>query len=154
VIRQGEDGIDRGQVDDRPRRAAVFNLGDHLSRGGLPHQERAFEVHADHPVEIGLGQVEEVGAVEHGGVVDQHVQPAFRRGDARDQRAHRGRHAHVAGREARLPARSADRLGRCQAASLVHIGEDHARAFGGEAFGHGAPDALGSACDDDGFSGE
>nr|WP_233160304.1 hypothetical protein [Pseudonocardia sp. MH-G8] len=63
----------RGDVDD-PTLAA----GHHVAENGLGHEERALDVHAEHAVVVGLGDVGEVLIDVMAGVVDQDADVAER----------------------------------------------------------------------------
>ena len=115
----------RGDVDDRAARAAR----DHRLGGLARAQERALQVDAQDPVPLGLGGLEEVGAREDAGVVDQKIDAAQGLGGldhARDLLGHRhvalNRPRPAAGR--RDPAD--DRLG---GRRVVQVIDDHAGAL-------------------------
>jgi hypothetical protein len=76
LVDDGEPGVDRAHVDDGAGRLAGLDLLDHAARDRLPDQERALQVHPQDLVEIGLGEVEELGAVDDAGIVDEDVDVA------------------------------------------------------------------------------
>ena len=115
------------------------------SRRRLAGEERALEVDAQHAVEIGLLQVEEVGGVDDAGVVDQDVERAERRDGVVDQLLDRARIADVGGDEAGV---GAERLGLGLPGRRVDIRDDDARALRDVALGDGEPDAARAAGDD------
>ncbi len=142
MIGQREDRIDGGQVDDRARRAAGLDLRNHLPRGRLSGEERAAQIDPDDAVELGGRQVEKVGAVEHGGVVNQHVEPAGDAERALDQRAHLAFIADIAAHEPRgEPLGGQRRRGRAPG-RLVDIGDHHMRALARKAPGDGPADTV------------
>ena len=51
-------------------------FGNHVARGGLRQEEHRLQVHVEHRIPVGLGEVDGVGAADDAGVVDQDVQPA------------------------------------------------------------------------------
>jgi hypothetical protein len=71
----------------------------HLARDGLADQERALEVDAQHGVEVGFGDGQEVGRLEDAGVVHQHVDAAVALHRGGDQRVDLRLVADVAGDE-------------------------------------------------------
>ena len=111
LVGDGEDGVDRGHVDDGTRRSARGDALDHVPRHRLAAQERALEVGADHPVEIGLVEIEEIAADEHAGIVDQRIDAAERIDRCGDQVVDVEPLADVAGDEAHR-AIGAERLDR------------------------------------------
>ena len=76
MIGDRDRGVDRAHVDDGAGALAGLHLRDHAPRGRLADEKRALKVHPQHAVEIGFGQIEEVGAVDDAGVVDQDVEIA------------------------------------------------------------------------------
>ncbi len=123
-----------------------LDLRRHFPGYRLADEERALQVHAQHAVEIGFLQIEEIGAVDDAGVVDQHVDAAGRLG-LRHEVRHVAGVAHVAADEAGVRS---ELLGGRPAGGLVDVGEDDLGAFRDQPLGAGAPDAAGGAGDDGG----
>jgi hypothetical protein len=141
--------VDRAHVDDRRRRLAGLDLRDHLLRGRLPDQEHALEVDAQHAVEVGLRDVEEIRRVDDAGIVHQDVEIADDAAGFRHRRCARLRRADIGAHEAR---RRAERGGRGLAGALVDVRDDDARAFRDVASGDRKPDAARPAGHDRGLS--
>src|SRR5262249_39673469 len=112
--------------------------------GGLADEERALEVHPQHAVEIGLRQVEEIGAMDDAGIVDQDVEIAERAAGFGDHVLGVAGVADVGGHEAGLGPRARRRL----PGGGVDVGEGDARTLGDVAAGDREPDAVRGAGDD------
>ena len=70
---EGQLLVHGADIDDAPAAAAAFA---HVPRECLGQEEHALEVHVQHQVVVGLGDVDEVGAPFHPRVVDQDVDAA------------------------------------------------------------------------------
>ena len=115
----------------------------------LPDQEHALQVDAQHAVEVGLRDVEEIRRVDDPGIVHQDVEIAVDAAGFRHDIARIARRADVGAHEAR---RAPERSGRRLAGALVDVRDDDARAFGDVAFGDRQPDAARPAGHDRGLS--
>ena len=147
LVGDGEDGVDRRQVDDRPRLLATPDALDHVARHCLTAEERALQVGAQNPVEVRFLEIQEIFRGEDGGVVDEHVDPPEGRDRRLDQPGDRARVADVA---AHITHRSepAEVFRRGGAGRVIHVGDDHPRAFLQEAVGDGLADAPRAPGDD------
>ena len=115
----------------------------HGSGHGLAHQERAFDVDAQHGIEIFFSDVKKIGRAENAGVVDQHIDAALPVKRLPHQLVHLRLVAHVA---VHIQTR---KLGRqCRAARIVHIREHDMCALGGKAPNAGRAYALCGACNE------
>jgi len=114
-------------------------------RGGLADEERALEVHPQHAVEIGLRQVEEIGAMDDAGIVDQNVEIAERAAGFGDHVLGVAGVADVGGHETGLLAQ---RARRGLAGGGVDVGDGDAGTLGDVAAGDCEPDAVRGAGDD------
>jgi hypothetical protein len=108
-----------------------------------PTRNAALEVHPQHAVEVGLFELEKIGAVDDAGVVHDDVEIA--KGAA-------GFGHHVLGRE-RITRVGGDEVcithGTCRGCTGgIDVGDGDARAFGGIAPGDREPDAARPAGDD------
>ena len=152
MIRQREHRIDRRQIDDRARLAARPHLRHHLPRRRLSDEERAAQIDAQNTVELGRRQVEEIGAVENGGIVDEHIDRAAefqrRRDQARDIRLGADIAAHESRAQPGLREIGRERLAR----RIVDVRDDRMRAGFREFQRDGAADPVGRAGDDDGLA--
>ncbi len=119
---------------------------DHGIEHGAAADDRALEVHRDHPVPRLLGAVDERFDHVDPGVVDQHVDLAELVDHLREPGAHRGDvghvHADAAGPRAELRA---DLLRRPRCGSRVQVGDRHRGALLREPGGDRQPDAAGGA---------
>jgi hypothetical protein len=123
-------------------------LPRHLPRGELSHEEDAFQVHAQHAVEILLLEVEEFRRVRDARVRHDDVDATERV----DHGVHRLLHVVLAGDVAADAVRIRRALvqlrGLAVDRDLVHVREHDLGAFPGERGGAGEPDALGRARDE------
>jgi hypothetical protein len=113
----------------------------------LADEKRALEVHPQHAVEIGFRQVEEIGAVDDTGVVDQNVEIAERAAGVGDRVLGVVRVADVGGDE----AGALETARRDFAGGGVDVGEGDPRALGDVAPGDREPNAVRGAGDDRNF---
>ena len=139
--RVSHDGVDRAHVDDRAAGAGLH----HVARGGLPAQERALEVHADHAVELFLGEVQERDLRLHGGIRHHAIEPPEALDGAADQAAHLRGVPHV-GRNRERGGAETRRLGLDLRREPVR--QRDAGAFLDEPLGDREPDAPGRTGDD------
>ena len=136
------------------RLAARLHLAHHLPRRRLPGEKRPPQIDAQHAVERVRCEIEEIGAVEDGGVVDKYVDRTAKLQRGRDQGGDVRFVPDVAAHEAGAPS-NLRQLGRgCLARRLVDVGDDGMSTGFGEFHGDGAPDTIAGAGHDDGFSRE
>jgi hypothetical protein len=141
LVGDGEYRVDRREVDDGAGRAAGLDALHHVARHRLAAEERTLQVDAQHAIEIGFRQIEEIHRGQNRGVVDQHVDLPERGNRRGDQVGDRGRIAHVAGDKAHGADRA--KLGdQCRAAIRIDVGRHHARALLQEPAGDGFADAA------------
>ena len=143
-------GDRRGRNNDAAFTLERFEPG-HRSRGEADHVERADQIDADHPVEIGkrmrpIAADDALGDAD-AGAVDQHPRRAMRGLGLRDRRARRGLIRDVADN-----GEAAERPGRLLARRRVEIEHRHAGAFGGKRLGRRPAEPRASARHDRGNS--
>ena len=129
------------KVDD----LAAPALPDHLPRHRLQGKEQALDVDREHPVVALLGDVENRGEVEHGGVVDENVDAAGPIYHHLNQSADR-----VAAGDVELHRKTAVAEFIGESRTVLHgaIGHDDAGSFGGIAPADRRADAARCASDD------
>src|SRR5262249_27812037 len=110
-------------------------------RGGLPDEERALQVHAQHAIEVGFGEVEEVRGMDDAGVVDENVEVAEGAAGVCDHALGALGVADVGSEEARVAERASGGL----TGGGLDIGDGDLRAFGEVAPGDREPDAARAA---------
>ena len=118
-----------GDVDHR-----AGALGDHLGTDGFHAEPDADLVDLDDQTVGGLIHLGDRRVAVDAGVVDQRIEPAVIFDDVGDERVPGVLIGHV---EPAVGCGVADCGGGARAFFVEHIGEDHARAFGGEQFGFG-----------------
>jgi hypothetical protein len=142
VVRPGEDGVLRHDVDD----VAAEALGDHRRRRGLGDEEAALGHDVVLAIPLRLGGLEQRLGDGQPGVVDHQVDPAEGEHRPVDGLGDQPRVGHV-DPDTQRDVGPADLRRRRPRPFHVEVGHDHARPLRGEPGRDGPADAAGGARD-------